>query len=205
MIGGRRERDFRMTNRWRILVALIALGALFAVSLSTTGVPAIIPVSFIVTGLIAWEFGVLASIIWVVIGHVVVPLGLSAAGGGPFILFPQATAILVVLLGWSALAEIALAFLIVRLRSLAHQLVSSREELVKANDELQAALDEVKELRGLLPICAWCKNIRDVTGNWEQFESYFARHSGVTFTHGLCPKCLEEKLREESAIQGDAT
>jgi hypothetical protein len=47
----------------------------------------------------------------------------------------------------------------------------------------------VKTLSGLLPICAWCKNIRDDQGYWERIETYIANHTDASFTHGLCPSC----------------
>jgi hypothetical protein len=56
--------------------------------------------------------------------------------------------------------------------------------------EQEKALEEVKELRGLLPICAACKKIRDDAGYWNQIESYIQAHSAATFTHGICPDCM---------------
>ncbi len=60
------------------------------------------------------------------------------------------------------------------------------------NNELQAALAEVKQLSGLLPICAWCKRIRDEEGNWEPMETYITVHSEADFTHGICPDCAQK-------------
>lgn len=56
--------------------------------------------------------------------------------------------------------------------------------------ELEAALAEVKALSGLIPICAWCKQVRDDQGFWQQVESYVADHSQAKFSHGVCPSCL---------------
>jgi len=64
-----------------------------------------------------------------------------------------------------------------------------KEELI---EELQTALDEVNLLSGFLPICASCKKIRDDKGYWNQIESYLKRHSGVEFSHGICPECAEK-------------
>jgi len=64
--------------------------------------------------------------------------------------------------------------------------------LREKNSELEAALDKVKLLSGLLPICAHCKKIRDHQGYWNQVEKYIKAHSEATFTHGLCPDCLEK-------------
>jgi hypothetical protein len=55
------------------------------------------------------------------------------------------------------------------------------------------ALEHVKTLHGLLPICAWCKRIRDDKGYWSQVEAYFHEHAGADFTHGICPECLERQ------------
>ena len=64
-----------------------------------------------------------------------------------------------------------------------------KEQLIA---DLEYALAEVKELSGLLPICASCKNIRDDKGYWSQIELYIERHSEAKFSHGICPDCLEE-------------
>jgi hypothetical protein len=62
--------------------------------------------------------------------------------------------------------------------------------LRKANE------DEVKMLRGLLPICSYCKKIRDDRGYWESLEVYIASHTEADFTHGLCPECGVEHYPE---------
>ena len=63
---------------------------------------------------------------------------------------------------------------------------------MKLNADLQAALAEVKQLSGLLPICAWCKRIRDDEGDWQQIETYITIHSEADFTHGICPDCARK-------------
>jgi two-component system, response regulator PdtaR len=63
-------------------------------------------------------------------------------------------------------------------------------ELRRLNVELKTALDNVKALKGLLPICAGCKKIRDDKGYWEGVETYIKKHTDVEFSHGLCPDCL---------------
>ena len=65
-------------------------------------------------------------------------------------------------------------------------------------DDLQSALAQVKTLTGLLPICAHCKKIRDDTGYWTQLEIYMAQHADVSFTHGICPECMND-IRESMA------
>jgi len=57
--------------------------------------------------------------------------------------------------------------------------------------ELQRALEEVKKLSGILPICSFCKKIRNDKGYWEQVEQYIAEHSEALFSHGVCESCAE--------------
>lgn len=70
---------------------------------------------------------------------------------------------------------------------------ADREDLIQ---ELTQALTEVKSLKGMLPICASCKKIRDDRGYWNILESYLARHTEATLTHGVCPDCSEAMRRE---------
>jgi GAF domain-containing protein len=70
------------------------------------------------------------------------------------------------------------------------------EKLQAALANLQKALAEVKQLRGIIPICARCKQIRDEKGLWNQIEEYIAEHTDALFSHGLCPKCLAETRAE---------
>ncbi len=66
-------------------------------------------------------------------------------------------------------------------------------ELRRASAHLADSLEHVKALQGLLPICAWCKRIRDDKGYWSQVEAYIQRNSDASFTHGICPECLEKQ------------
>ena len=68
-----------------------------------------------------------------------------------------------------------------------------RENMIS---RLQEALAKVKTLKGLLPICASCKKIRDDKGYWKQLETYLKEHSDASFTHGLCPECLNKLYPE---------
>jgi sigma-B regulation protein RsbU (phosphoserine phosphatase) len=65
--------------------------------------------------------------------------------------------------------------------------------------ELEEALTRVKTLQGLLPICSYCKRIRDGQNYWQQVESYIAAHSNAAFTHGICPSCYAEHAETELA------
>lgn len=63
--------------------------------------------------------------------------------------------------------------------------------------ELEEALSEVKQLQGLLPICSYCKKIRDDQNYWQKVESYITGHSEVRFSHGICPDCFAEIIKPQ--------
>ncbi len=77
---------------------------------------------------------------------------------------------------------------------------AERERLIA---ELQEALANVKTLRGLLPICACCKRVRDDAGYWQDVAIYLSQYTDAEFTHGLCPDCLK-KLEQELAASDPA-
>ena len=58
--------------------------------------------------------------------------------------------------------------------------------------ELEDALSKIKQLRGLLPICSYCKKVRNDDNYWEQVDQYVTDHSEVQFSHGICPSCFEK-------------
>jgi len=70
-----------------------------------------------------------------------------------------------------------------------NKLEQEREKLIS---ELQDALAEIRTLKGIIPICASCKKIRNDTGFWEQIEAYISRHSEAEFSHGVCPECAQK-------------
>ena len=72
-------------------------------------------------------------------------------------------------------------------------------ELAEKNTQLNQALSELKVLSGLLPICMYCKEIRDDDGGWKRLENYIEEHSDAQFSHGLCDKCMAEKFPEQLA------
>ena len=71
------------------------------------------------------------------------------------------------------------------------ELKKARDEQKKLIDELQIALAEVKLLKGFLPICCFCKKIRNDEGYWQQLEEYITKHSDAQFSHGICPECVK--------------
>jgi phosphoserine phosphatase RsbU/P len=72
------------------------------------------------------------------------------------------------------------------------RVLALQQKLAERVDELQAALANVKQLRGLLPICSYCKRIRGDDQYWQQVEGYIAAHSDAQFSHGICPTCFNQ-------------
>jgi DNA-binding response OmpR family regulator len=70
-------------------------------------------------------------------------------------------------------------------------------ELAVRVKELELALANVKLLQGLLPICCYCKKIRDDQNYWQQVDTYIADHSEAQFTHGICPECRDKIVKPE--------
>lgn len=62
--------------------------------------------------------------------------------------------------------------------------------------ELQNALAQIKTLKGIVPICSYCKKIRDDTGYWQMVEKYIGEHTEASFSHGICPECYVKVLKE---------
>jgi PAS domain S-box-containing protein len=71
-------------------------------------------------------------------------------------------------------------------------IATTERDITQLKNDLRAKENEVKILRGLLPICASCKEIRDDQGYWHSIESYIHEHSEAEFSHGICPKCLKK-------------
>ncbi len=84
-----------------------------------------------------------------------------------------------------------------RERAMERQLRQANEELDKTNTMLRESLAKIKILKGLFPICASCKKIRDDKGYWQQVEVYLRGHTDAEFTHWLCPECVT-KLRHRA-------
>jgi GAF domain-containing protein len=78
------------------------------------------------------------------------------------------------------------------MQALARQVIALLE-LRRVSARMAEVLEKVRTLHGLLPICAWCKRIRDDHGYWKQVEAYVHEQTGADFTHGICPDCLEKQ------------
>jgi CheY-like chemotaxis protein len=82
------------------------------------------------------------------------------------------------------------------------QMAQLQAELAARVQELEHALASVKQLQGLLPICAYCKSIRDDHNYWHQVETYFHQRSDARFSHGICPKCWDTVVKSEFERMG---
>ena len=80
------------------------------------------------------------------------------------------------------------------------RMVKLQRSLAARVTEVEAALAHVQRLQGLLPICSYCKKVRNEANYWEQVESYFTTHSDLDFTHSICPQCTEKMLTEVDAL-----
>ncbi|HSR99155.1 MAG TPA: two-component regulator propeller domain-containing protein [Kofleriaceae bacterium] len=98
-----------------------------------------------------------------------------------------------------AIASIALAIVAVPLLRVRQLRVRAAE----LHQRVQEAIGELKVLSGLLPICAWCKKVRDDGGYWSKIEAYLAARTDAQFTHGICPDCNEKLLAEEGHAHSD--
>ena len=74
------------------------------------------------------------------------------------------------------------------------QAEEERDQLVR---ELQAALAQVKQLQQILPICSYCKKIRDGEASWSSVEAYISRHTSTRFSHSICPSCYESEVEPQ--------
>lgn len=77
------------------------------------------------------------------------------------------------------------------------RIVELQDSLAERVRQLEDALARVKQLQGLVPICSYCKNIRNDKNFWQRVETYVSEHSQAQFTHGICPECYEKFVKPE--------
>ena len=82
------------------------------------------------------------------------------------------------------------------------QMVQLQQKLTEHVQELKEALISVKQLSGLLPICSYCKKIRDDQNYWQQVEAYVGKHTEARFSHSICPQCYEDIVKPEMIQMG---
>ena len=76
------------------------------------------------------------------------------------------------------------------------RMLNLQRSLTSRIAELEGALAHVRRLQGLLPICSYCKKVRNERNYWERVDSYLTSHSDLELTHGICPDCLERMMRQ---------
>jgi sigma-B regulation protein RsbU (phosphoserine phosphatase) len=84
------------------------------------------------------------------------------------------------------------------------RMIDMQTQLATKVDELRLALEQVRTLRGIVPICSSCKNVRDDQGYWKQVEIYVRDHTEAEFSHGVCPNCMKA-LYPQFDNEGDDT
>ncbi len=77
------------------------------------------------------------------------------------------------------------------------RILSLQHGLAERVHDLEVALGQVKELKGLLPICSYCKAVRDDQNYWHRVETYISAHSSARFSHGICPGCWKDVIEPE--------
>lgn len=102
-------------------------------------------------------------------------------------------------LWFMGLAVLALAGLILAIHRFRVRLHIRTERELQAR--IREATDHIQALHGLLPICAWCRKVRDDAGDWQPIEHYIANHSRTEFSHGICPECKKHMVRHGHRIR----
>ncbi len=83
------------------------------------------------------------------------------------------------------------------------RVIKLEKSLLQKNKELSDALAHVKQLKGLLPICMFCKKIRNDGNYWQKVEEYLFEHTGADFSHSICPDCLEKHYPDREGEKED--
>lgn len=85
-----------------------------------------------------------------------------------------------------------------------YRMNSLQKALTDHIEDLRQALDRVKQLEGIIPICSYCKKIRDDHNVWNQLEKYISTHSEALFSHGICPECAAEQMKLLKSMKNEA-
>jgi sigma-B regulation protein RsbU (phosphoserine phosphatase) len=80
------------------------------------------------------------------------------------------------------------------------RIVELQTKLAERVQQLEDAVDHVKQLQGILPICSYCKKIRNDLNYWQNVESYVSDHSQAEFSHGICPSCYDTTVKPQLAL-----
>jgi DNA-binding response OmpR family regulator len=82
------------------------------------------------------------------------------------------------------------------------RMVEMQQSLADRVRQLEEAMSKVKQLQCLVPMCAYCKKVRDDQNYWQQVESYMSAHTEARFSHGICPGCMETVVKRELESAG---
>lgn len=106
-------------------------------------------------------------------------------------------------LRWNATPDLEKQLIYSVARDVTEQMIAD-EEIERLVAELRSALSEVRELREILPICSYCKKIRDDENYWHAVEAYIATHTKARFSHSICPSCYEQHVEPQlRSLDGD--
>ena len=83
------------------------------------------------------------------------------------------------------------------------RVINLKDILVNKIRELEDAVSHVKKLQGILPICSWCKKIRNDSDYWQSVEEYLGAYGNPQFTHSICPACMEKHYPEDATVPGE--
>jgi len=79
--------------------------------------------------------------------------------------------------------------------------ITLKKTVMSLKNNLSKAKAEIKQLKGIIPICSYCHNIRNDEGAWSQLEKYISEHSEAQFSHGICPKCLHKVFEDQDSTK----
>ncbi|MBN2674349.1 MAG: hypothetical protein JXX29_21900, partial [Deltaproteobacteria bacterium] len=138
---------------------------------------------FVAPAIVFYLLGIREAAVWSVV--LLIPVVLVS-------LFPQWLNKTDVCASLPAIAIVGLVSAVLFAFTLEHFRVGTKNILVRAQQELARATSQLTHLEGLVPICSYCKSVRDDKGYWRQLETYLAQHSGAVVSSGVCPTCAEE-------------
>ncbi len=180
-------------NQIRIILSGILLVAILGLADFVTGYEISFSIFYLAPiAFVTWFAGKRAGLATALLSAIVW-LAADVASGHPFPHFLVAF--------WNAIVRFGFFTLTVILLNKLRLIIDEQATLIK---DLQEARDEAKKLSGLIPICAWCKRVRDDEGYWKQVELYISEHSEAEFTHAICPECKQkwdEEARKAIAIK----
>ncbi len=195
LLGAQKTAD--VPRRWKLILAVVALHAIGLIVFLVIGRPSNWRMVF--NGLIwaslslssAWCFRHAAAVFW---KPLLGPANVFLCHG-LFHCLRVISAVLFEMRGWTQASAVlqTVGDLEVSMFMVALFVSLLVAHLQLRNEELSSALAEVQTLSGLLPICAWCKKIRDDDGYWQKLEDYFQTRSQIKFTHGICADCYGEQ------------